>query len=418
MRILYLAHRIPYPPNKGEKIRAFHQVRYLAERHKLDLVCLIDDPRDLQHVASLEELCNRVYALQIKPFQSKARGVFTQLAGGTVSVGYYHRTAVQKIIDQWLDETAYDAIVCFSSTMAEYIFRSRSIGQIQQPRLIVDLCDVDSDKWRQYAEKARFPLNLIFDREHRRMQLYEQRIHDAFDCSILVSAEEADLFSAQIGSRNKVSVIQNGIDAHFFDRRNGFDNNGTRRAEKPLLVFTGAMDYHVNIEGVVWFCSEVLPLIRQMHPQVQFKIVGSNPTAAVRQLAYVEGVEVTGFVDDIRPYYAMADVCVAPLRMGRGIQNKVLEAMSMERAVVTTSRANAGIQAGREHLVIADSPAHFADAVDELLSNDDLRERLGREARRFVVDHFDWEKNLANFVSLLSPGIQDNSMKTSNLFIS
>ena len=402
MRILYLVHRIPYPPNKGEKIRAFHQVRYLAGRHTLDLICLIDDPRDLPHVAQLEQLCNRVHAQRIKPLPSKVKGLFNQLAGGSVSVGYYHRAAFQQVVDQWLAETVYDAIVCFSSTMAEYVFRTPVPDRQPRPRLIMDFCDVDSDKWRQYAETARLPVSLIYAREHRRMQQYEQRAYQAFDCSVLVSRQEADLFSTLVGSDNKVAVIPNGIDAEFFDGRHGFGPSLSQQSGDPMIVFTGAMDYHVNVDGVLWFCNEVLPWVRQAHPQVQFKIVGSNPTAAVKQLAQQEGVEVTGFVDDIRPYYAMADVCVAPLRLGRGIQNKVLEAMAMERAVATTSRANAGIQAkSGQHLLVADAPDAFAVAVNELLSDPERRRALGRAARDFVVSNFDWQANLAGFAALL-----------------
>ncbi len=414
MRILYLAHRIPYPPNKGEKIRAYHQVKYLAGLHVLDLICLIDDQRDLPHVATLEQLCNRTYAHLIKPLPSKVKGLLTQLAGGSVSVGYYHRAAVQKVVDRWLAESAYDVIICFSSTMAEYVFRTPVLERQPLPRLIMDFCDVDSDKWRQYAETARLPLASIYGREHRRMQQYEQKVHHAFDFSILVSRQEADLFADQVGTGKKITVIQNGIDAAFFDRRQVFIRNRSQSSVGPIIVFTGAMNYHVNVDGVLWFCSEVLPLIRQAHPQVSFKIVGSNPTTAVKQLAKQEGVEVTGFVEDIRPYYAMADVCVAPLRLGRGIQNKVLEAMAMERAVVTTSRANAGIQAVcGKHLLVADEPDAFAVAVSGLLKNEISRAQLGRVARHFVVDHFNWQKKMAEFAELLPPEISDETVKTS-----
>ena len=403
MKLLYLAHRIPYPPNKGEKIRAYHQVRYLAQRHTLDLACLIDDPRDRAHVEPLKQLCRQVHAQTIRPLPAKARGLLAQLLGSSVSVGYFHRPALQKVVDRWLAETAYDAVVCFSSTMAEYVFRSPLLDGTPRPRLIIDFCDVDSDKWRQYAATARFPLKLIFRREHRRMQHYEQRIHQAFDGTVLVSPQEAELFAAQVGSREKMTVIPNGIDANVFDPRLTVADSLPRQPDVPLLVFTGAMDYHANVDGVLWFCNEVLPLVRLSHPQVQFKIVGSNPTAAVQKLAERHGIEVTGFVADVRPYYAMADVCVAPLRLGRGVQNKVLEAMAMERAVVATSSANAGIAAkSGAHLLVADSPGGFAVAVNELLKDASSRQHLGRAARRFVIANFDWNKALAGFEALLA----------------
>jgi sugar transferase (PEP-CTERM/EpsH1 system associated) len=413
MNILYLAHRIPYPPNKGEKIRAYHQVKYLSQRHTLDLVCLIDDPRDLAHVDSLKQFCRRVHAQANLPYPAKVRGFLTQLFGGTVSVGYFYRQSVQKVVDAWLADTAYDAVVCFSSTMAEYVFRSVQLTK-RSPhlRLIMDFCDVDSDKWRQYAVKARFPMSVIFRREHRRMQRYERRIHQAFDASVLVSQQEAELFSRLIGTREKVVIISNGIDAQFFQPSLGFTASGPREGSPPVIVFTGAMDYHVNIDGVLWFCNEVLPSVKQYHPQLQFKIVGSNPTIAVQKLAERPGIEVTGFVDDIRPYYAMADVCVAPLHLGRGVQNKVLEAMAMEQAVVATSKANAGIGAkSGAHLLVADSPGGFAVAVNELLTNLTVRKQLGKAARKFVVSNFDWDKNLDVFAALLSANAPEGFTK-------
>lgn len=415
MKILYLVHRIPYPPNKGEKIRSYHQVKYLAELHSLDLVCLVDDPRDLPHIEALQKFCNRVYAHPIQALPCKAKGLSAQFAGGTLSVGYFHHRAVQKVIDQWLAETDYDGIVCFSSTMAEYVFRSRLDEHLSKPHLIMDFCDVDSDKWRQYAEAARAPLKQIYQREHSRMQQYEKRVHQMFDYSVLVSAQEADLFAAQMESRDKIVVIPNGINADFFSPQNGYDSAGIAQAKAPTIVFTGAMNYHVNVDGALWFCKEVLPLVKVNNPEVSLKIVGSNPTAAVRQLAGQAGIEVTGFVDDIRPYYAMADIFIAPLRMGRGIQNKVLEAMAMERPVVTTSRANAGIRAkSGQHLLVADSAGGFAVAVNELIKSKQVRRQLGRAARNFVVEHFNWEKTLADFAELLAPGISEAAANTSH----
>ena len=137
MKILYLAHRIPYPPNKGDKIRAFHQVRYLAARHTLDLVCLVDDPRDRPHVEPLKQLCHRVHAHPIRPFPARIKGLLAQRLGGTISTGYFHRSTVQQVIDRWLADTDYEAIVCFSSTMAEYVFRSGCLNRQPRPRLII-----------------------------------------------------------------------------------------------------------------------------------------------------------------------------------------------------------------------------------------------------------------------------------------
>ena len=408
MKILYLVHRIPYPPNKGEKIRAFHQVKYLAKHHKVDLVCLLDNKSDLSHIAPLGDICNRIYAHQITPLLSKLKGLYTQIVGSSVSVGYFHRRRVQNKIDQWMAQTEYDLIFCYSSTMAEYYFRSNFYNKESRPRLLIDFVDVDSDKWRQYAEKSSFPIKQVFQCEHSRMQQFEQRIYSEFDASILISQNEAKLFTKQVVNENKIFVIPNGIDSLFFDKHKLQDAKSIEQSTVPLLVFTGAMDYHANVDGVLWFSNEVLPRIRKAHPHVQFKIVGSNPTSVVKQLSEREGIEVTGFVEDIRPYYEQADVYVAPLRLGRGLQNKVLEAMAFERPIVATSRANAGIQAfNGKHLFIADDPESFADKVNELISCKNLRAQIGTNAREFVIDNFNWETNLDVLMELINNLVPD-----------
>ena len=412
MKILYLAHRIPYPPNKGDKIRSFNQVQYLAEKYQLDLVCLADNPADLKYQTNLEDICHRVAVFPMSPRFGKVKGGFNLLAGGTISVKYFYQKDVQQCVNRWIEEHTYEAVVCFSSVMAEYLFHcpdphiqsklnaSMERPNDRRPQLIMDFCDVDSDKWSQYAADAVFPLNQIYQLENKRLLAYEARINRLFDHSILVTDSEADLFRRLYLAAERISVIRNGVDFQYFSPTADFEKIDK---DHPVLVFTGAMDYHANVDGVQWFCSEMWAKIRELIPDCQFFIVGSNPTPAVKDLAHLPGVTVTGFVDDIRSYYDMADVCVVPLRLARGVQNKVLEAMSMGNAVVTTAKVNEGIKAEDDkQLLIADDVEKFIRNIAFLLENSDKRRELSETAREFVVDNFDWDRNMVSLNELLT----------------
>lgn len=402
MKILYLCHRIPYPPNKGDKIRSFNQVKYLAERHDLDLVCLADDPTDLKYKADLEKLCASVAVFPLQTTLAKARGLMCLAKGGSISTGYFHLRVMQGAVDRLLKQNQYDAVVCFSSVMAEYLFKSPygSGSEGNRPKLIMDFCDVDSDKWRQYAADARFPMNIIYGLEQRRLLEYEARVNQTFDHSVFVTRQEADLFKELCPGVRNLEVVQNGVDFEFFQPR--AEKVPSNPTGGPTLVFTGAMDYHANVDGVSWFVREIWPALKQEFKELRFLIVGSKPVPAVQELGKLEGITVTGFVEDVREYYQAADVCVIPLRLARGVQNKVLEAMAMGRAVVTTTKAALGVGAtGGEHLLVADCPEEFAMAVLGLLRDREARMQLGGNGQSFVRESFDWRVNMARLESLL-----------------
>jgi sugar transferase (PEP-CTERM/EpsH1 system associated) len=274
----------------------------------------------------------------------------------------------------------------------------------------MDFCDVDSDKWRQYAGESRFPLRLLYGIESRRLLRYEMRVNRVFDHSVFASTSEADLFARLFPGARNVRAVSNGVDHGFFSPEfdPGFEpavpsGLPETRLRRPAVVFTGAMDYHANVDGVAWFADEVWPEIRVRCPKATFYIVGSRPVPRVRTLARRPGIHVTGFVEDVRPYYAQADVCVIPLRLARGVQNKVLEALSMARPVVATSRANQGILAvPGEHLLVRDTAVGFRQAVLSLLEDPTSGEALGRRGRTFVCDHFDWDRNMCGLEGCLA----------------
>ena len=301
--------------------------------------------------------------------------------------------------------------------MAEYIFRSPRFHNGQRTTgnghtLIIDFVDLDSDKWRQYSKQSGQPLKFIYNLEFKRLLEYEKKINRAFNHSIFISDIEANLFYKLFPKAKSVHVIPNGVDTDYFSP------DGIIRApsvmnlapsalslQHPMLLFTGAMDYQANIDGVSWFCEKILPTIKKEYPRVQFYIVGSNPHPDVRALDTQNGVRVTGFVGDTRPYYASADVCVIPLRLARGVQNKVLESMAMEKPLVATSRAVNGIKAALEnHLLIADHPKEFASKVSFLLKDKLSRRKTGISARKFVKKNYNWPTNLSKFEEILQTG--------------
>ena len=399
MNILYLAHRIPYPPNKGDKIRSFNQIKALSDEHQIDLVCLADDPGDLQYKKHLTEYCRKVEVFPLVPTRAKIKGALNILTGGTISTAYFYQSRAQKAVDWLLSQNSYDAVVCFSSVMAEYVFRS-GCGT-GDATLLMDFCDVDSDKWRQYSVDARFPLNFLYDLEFKRLLKYEKKVNQEFDRSIFVTQQEAELFLQLCPEAKDLHIVQNGVDHLFFSSQSDFP---VLEKDRPTIVFTGAMDYHANVDAVVWFCEKMWPTIKAEIPDCCFYIVGSKPTAAVRELeSSYDDVVVTGFVDDIRSYYALADVCVIPLRLARGVQNKVLEAMAMGKAVVTTDKAASGVGAiSGEHLLTGNEPNELVSQTLCLLSQRKQCQYFGNKAQAFVKDGFDWGNNMKQFATLLS----------------
>ena len=393
MRILYLTHRIPFPPNKGDKIRSFNILKFLSLGNEVHLGALIDDRSDKKYVPNLLSLAESVTYDIINPFIKKAVSAFLLLNKSTISVGYFYSKRLQRSIDSLMEKIQFDVVLCSSSPMAEYIFKSKSIINNQQKKLlrVMDLIDVDSKKWLSYSEHNVGFKRWIYIREAQRLSAYEKRVAEEFDHVLLVSENEKKQFSKMV-STNNVTAVCNGVDLNYFSP----DFKGILNKNGPIITFTGIMDYWPNIEGVKWFVSKVFPRIRAAIPNSIFYIVGNKPSAEVIKLALFDGIRVTGYVKDIRDYLAVADVCVAPLRIAQGIQNKVLEALSMGKAVVCTSQALEGLNAIPVEEIFVENDEHgFADAVITLIKNKDVRDRLGKRARCRVESSYSWNKNLS-----------------------
>ena len=386
--ILYLVHRFPYPPNKGDKVRSYHILRHLAQRHRIYLGTFIDDPEDAVHLDTVRGWCADVYAAPLSPRLARLRSARGLATGTALTLPYYRDVRLQDWVERVCATGVIDAAVIFSSAMAQYVEHRPGLP------LLVDFVDVDSAKWTQYGQTRLWPLSWLFRREGMCLLNYERRTAARARRSFFVTAQEADLFCRQAPeAAGRVEALNNGVDGEFFSPAPVFDNPFA--GDEDAVVFTGAMDYWPNVDAVTWFAQEVLPLLRSRHPRVRFYVVGRSPAPAVRQLAGVT-VTVTGTVADVRPYLRHAAVVVAPLRIARGIQNKVLEAMAMGCAVVVSRSCAAAIDAQEgEHLVSAGTADEFAGAVTKFLDDREAAGACGRAARRQVLQRYGWEANLA-----------------------
>jgi len=394
--LLYLTHRIPYPPNKGDKVRSFNILRQLARTHRVWLGTFVDHRDDLQHVPTLKQWCEQVCAIPIEPRIRRLASLRGLLQGQALSLPYYRSPRLAEWVLRTVGEHDIRAAVAFSGPMAQYL----DVPGLT--RRVVDFCDVDSAKWTQYAAEHRWPMSWLYRREGERLLAFEREAAAQVDASLFVTEAEAALFRrAAPEVAHRVGVMQNGVDADFFSPANG--GASPYPPGGPVIVFSGAMDYWPNVDAVTWFATELLPQIRQSVPDARFWIVGMNPTPAVQALAG-EGVVVTGTVPDVRPYIAHADVVVAPLRIARGIQNKVLEAMAMARPVVVSADSAAGLAArpGQDCEIARDGDATVRHVL-QLLADPARRSAMGTAARSCVVDHYSWQAHLAQLDALLNP---------------
>jgi sugar transferase (PEP-CTERM/EpsH1 system associated) len=386
--LLYLVHRLPYPPNKGDKIRSYHLLKHLVERHQVFLGTFIDDPQDETHVDTLRSMCAGLHVVRLETWVARMRSVTALWNGAPMSLPYYCDAGLKRWVERTASEHQLDAIIVFSSSMAQYA------DALPDLPLLVDFVDVDSAKWSDYATAHRWPLGWLYEREARQLLRYERSVAVRAQRSFFVTEQETELFRRLAPECSScVEPMGNGVDAEYFSpdpmRASPFE------AGQSTLVFTGAMDYWPNIDAVSWFVREIWPLLQVTWPRLHLHIVGRNPGAAVQALASSK-VRVTGNVPDVRPYLQHAAIVVAPLRLARGIQNKVLEAMAMGRPVVASEACASAIHArlGVE-LMAASLAADFAGQIDALLSAPDRAAAIGRAGRQRVVNDYSWTTNMS-----------------------
>jgi polysaccharide biosynthesis protein PslH len=382
--ILFLAHRIPYPPDKGEKIRGWNFVRHLASRHRLHLGFFIDAPQDVEHVERLREICASVFWRPLSPRLAKLRSLRCLPGSAPLTQGYFGDAQFQVETDRVISRYKPDLFYIYSSAMAPYVERHRAA------RVVFDIQDVDSEKWRQYAETSGGLMKWIYGREARTLLALERRAAGAADAVIFVAPAEAALFARLAPeAAARTGAISNGVDADFFTR---CEDRPSPLGDRPGLVFTGNMGYRPNVDAMTWFAAQVMPRLRGHPASPVLWIVGANPAPAVRALAGAD-VRVTGRVPDVRPYTQHAACVVLPLQIARGIQNKALEAMAMEATVIATPQVREGLDRCREYeLLTAATPDAFAEAIARVL--DTPNPEMGARARARVVRDYSWTASL------------------------
>lgn len=394
--LLFLAHRLPYPPNKGDKVRSYHMLRHLAQSNRLVLGSFIDDPVDWQHVEKLQQWCGEVHVEPIVPWSKRIRSAEAVLNGEAMTLPYFRSRKLHAWVREVVQRERIERALVFSSPMAQYIL------DLPRLRTIVDFVDLDSAKWNDYAQRKAWPVSALYRREARRLLAFEKFVAARVEASLFVTGEEARLLAAAAPEcASRIIAIENGVDSDYFSPGHDFESPFPA-AEHPI-VFTGTMDYWPNVDAVTWFAREVLPRIREHDSHARFHIVGMRPERAVQALQG-DAVNVTGRVADVRPYLRHARVVVAPLRIARGIQNKVLEAMAMARPVILTSGAAAAlsVQRGVELEVADDAPAFAAKVL--ALMDPAAAATMGRLARERVLADYAWASRLAAIDELVARG--------------
>lgn len=392
---LFLAHRVPFPPDRGDRIRAHHLLKALARLGPVHVGCFSDGEDEQARAALVDIAVTTCIAPRTKPLP--LAGIEAVLAGKPVSLPAFHSRRLEAWVRDTIASQGIDAIVVFSGQMGQYIPEGFA------GRVVIDLCDVDSAKFESYAAASeRVWLNA---REARLLAREEERLGHRADATVLISAAEAALYRSRLADPAgvNVEVIGNGIDAQYFDPASTDPHPEMARTKGPHFVFTGQMDYRPNEQAALWAIDSLLPVLRARLPEAMLHIVGRNPTRALMAHHGTPGVHVWGEVPDVRPFIAGADAVLAPLLIARGVQNKVLEAMAMAKPVVLTLEAATGIAAddSAHWLVCPPDPFVMAARIEFLLSDREAAARIGEGARRFVLERHDWEAMLAPLARLL-----------------
>jgi sugar transferase (PEP-CTERM/EpsH1 system associated) len=387
MHILWLNTGLLLPLDKGGKLRTWHLMRHLARRHRITCVSFADPNQPDSDRRGMSEVCQELVTVPRRESSKEGWRFYSNVLrylpnALPYAVAQYRSAAYRRAVSTILARGDTDRLVC------DFLVPAVNLPADVPCPTVLFTHNVEAEIWRRHAETARGPIRRrLYTQQWRRMIRFEGHTLARFDRVLAVSDVDRETLHRIYGRQLSapVSVIPTGVDVEYF-KPTPLDPANARH-----IVFTGSMDWLPNEDGVVHFCRDILPRIRQAEPDVAFTIVGRSPTPAVRRLAQDEGVEVTGRVADVRPYLAKAALYVVPLRIGGGTRLKIFEAMAAGKAIVSTTVGAEGLPTkDGQHLVLADSPETFANAVIGLLRDDNRRQHLERQARTLVAEHYDW----------------------------
>ncbi|MBP7407748.1 MAG: glycosyltransferase [Flavobacteriales bacterium] len=379
MRLLVLLSRVPFPLEKGDKLRAYHLVTRLAKRHEVYLFCLSDARVDPAHIQHLQQVCAHIEVVRIGRWRILLKlltAVFTRLP---FQVAYFHHGHAQRRIDRAIERFRPDHVICQLVRTTEYVRERYALPKT------LDYMDTLSKGMERRTETAPLHLRPIFRAETRRLIRYENLMFDQFDHAVIISAQDRDYIYHPF--RDRMAVVPNGVDTTLFT---------PQEVEQQYdLLFTGNMNYPPNIDSVLYLVQKVLPIVRKQRPATSLLISGVDPTASVRDLAKTDPlISVTGWVRDIRSSYATSRIFVAPMQIGTGLQNKLLEAMAMRIPCITSALANnaVGAPAG-DAILIGETPEDYAALILRLLADPGERKRIAANGYDFVRANFDWDRS-------------------------
>jgi len=394
--VLFLTHRVPYPPDKGDRIRTFNVLRFLSQRARVHLASLADEPVSEEIQRALGRYCERVAIVNVGGWSRWFRTGFSLIRGGTASEGSFQVPELRAILRRWAGDTRFDVSLASASSIASYL----RLEELQGVPAVVDFIDVDSQKWFDYAASRRGPRAWLYRTEGSRLRRLEQNISTWASAVTLVGEAEVDLFR-QFCPDGPVHAIHNGVDMEYFHPHR-LVGSASNESKAPSCVFVGALDYYPNIDAILWFCCDVWPEVHRLRPEAKFYIVGRRPSSALRRVDGLPGVELVGQVPDVRPYMAKASVTIVPLRIARGVQNKILESLAMCRPTIVSPPTLAGLNARPGvHLLQASSSEEWLHTILALFDDPSLRGRLGEAGRCYVEEQHSWERCLEPLSSLL-----------------
>lgn len=388
MKILVVSHRVPFPPNKGEKLRTYHQLERLKQLgHSLSLISPSNGSEDEGYAAALAAdlgIAVNTAQLNYKPLRF-AKALATNRS---LSEANFYSSDVKQLIKNQIQLFEPDFLFLTASSLVRYL--EGITNPNNSPVILTDFMDVDSNKWQQYQHKARFPMNWVYKREAKLVKKLEIEAATLSKECYLIASAEVELFNKEVTKQGKITILPNGINSSIFK-----PNIDSRKPEQATLLFTGVMDYKPNIDAILWFIANCWSQVKTQYPNAKLVIAGMNPSATIQKLGSSDDIVVTGFVDDIMPYFQSASIFIAPFQIARGVQNKVLQAMSCELPVVATSKGIEGIiHCAGEDVLLADTAEQFTKHCLDLLESVQLRESIGKVARQTILANYAWPEVL------------------------